>query len=60
MLKTQKHIFNCQICRIQSLYSFEDQFSIIDKYRFFFYVYELNFESFFFFLNKSTLITMDS
>ena len=35
MLKTQRHIFNCQICEIQSLYSFEDKFSIIDKYRFF-------------------------
>lgn len=30
MLKTQRHIFNCQICEIQSLYSFEDKFSIID------------------------------
>lgn len=47
MLKTQRHIFNCQICEIQSLCSFEDKFSIIDT-DFFSYVYELNFESFFF------------
>ena len=44
---TQRHIFNCQICEIQSLCSFEDKFSIIDT-DFFSYVYELNFESFFF------------